>query len=76
MSRGYKKRVYDILKLADPEDPATKIVSFFLVTLIILNVIAVILETVESIYRVHKDFFQIFGGLSTIAFTIEYLLRI
>lgn len=76
MSWSYKKRVYDILELEDPEDRTTKIVSFFLLALIVLNIIAVILETVESIYRAHRSIFQLFGGLSIIIFTIEYLLRI
>lgn len=76
MDQSYKRRVYDILELSDPENRATKITSFFLLALIILNIITVILETVESINRVYRDVFQVFGDLSIIVFTIEYILRV
>jgi voltage-gated potassium channel len=76
MSRSYKKRVYDILELEDPEDRDTRIVSFILLTLIILNVLAVIIETVESIYLSYIKVFQIFGDLSIVVFSVEYLLRL
>jgi voltage-gated potassium channel len=70
-----KKRVYDVLELEDPQDRTTKVVSFILLTLIILNVLAVILETVESIYHSYVKVFQLFGDLSIIVFSVEYLLR-
>jgi voltage-gated potassium channel len=76
MSRSYKKRVNDILELEDPEDRITKIVSFLLLTLIVLNVLAVILETVGRIYNSHIKVFQTFGDLSIIMFSVEYLLRV
>ena len=72
----YKKRVYDILELTDPEDRSTELVNFFLMALVILNILAVILETVESINRGHARLFQSIGEFSIIVFTIEYLLRI
>lgn len=44
--------------------------------LVVLNVAAVVLETVESIYLVHKALFHYFADVSVIIFTIEYFLRI
>ncbi len=76
MDGSFKKRVYDILELEDPEDKTTEIVNFLLLALIVLNVLAVILETVESIYRPHRIIFQQFGEFSITVFTIEYLMRI
>lgn len=76
MNQSYKRRIYGILELSDPEDRTTEIANFLLLALIILNVIAVILETVESIYRDYRDVFQIFSEVSIIVFTIEYILRI
>ncbi len=71
----YKKRVYDILELTDPEDRATESVNFFLMALVLLNILAVILETVESVNRAHAHLFQLIGEFSIVVFTAEYLLR-
>jgi len=55
-----------------------KVINVFIICLIILNVIAVILETIPSI---HEDkalmrFFDAFDLVSVIIFTIEYVLRV
>ena len=76
MNQGYKRRVYDILELSDPEERATEIINVFLLALVVLNVITVILESVESIDRAHRNIFQPFSEFSIIVFTIEYLLRV
>ena len=76
MYQSYKQRVYDILELSDPENSTTKIINFFLLALVVLNVITVILESVESIDRAYRNIFQPFSEFSIIIFTVEYLLRI
>lgn len=52
-----------------------KIINIFIVILIILNVTAVMLETVSSIHEPNKQFFKDFDLVSVIIFTIEYVLR-
>ncbi len=54
-----------------------KIINVFIITLIILNVAAVILETVPSLNdEPHEQrFFYYFDLISVIIFTIEYILR-
>ena len=42
----------------------------------VLNVAAVVLETVESLYLVHKDIFYYISSVSLIVFTVEYFLRV
>ncbi len=64
------------METADPKDKAAKKVTSVLLVLIVLNVAAVVLETVASIYQAHKVLFRDFGNISIIIFTIEYLLRI
>jgi len=76
MDQSYKRRVYDILELTDPEERITETVNFLLLALIVLNVITVILESVESIDHAYRNIFQSFSEFSIIIFTIEYLLRI
>ncbi|MEO7265622.1 MAG: ion transporter [Ferruginibacter sp.] len=71
-----KKHVHSLLH---PELGVTKWVKLlngFIIILIILNVVAVMLETVPSIYQPYKSFFSIFDLLSVIIFTIEYVLRV
>ncbi|MEP7141440.1 MAG: ion transporter [Ferruginibacter sp.] len=53
-----------------------KTVNGFIIILIILNVTAVMLETVDHIHTPHKEFFRIFDLVSVIIFTIEYILRL
>ena len=53
-----------------------KIINIFIIVLIILNVTAVIIETVPSIDEPLKKFFNDFDLISVIIFAIEYLLRV
>ena len=55
-----------------------KVINVFIIILIILNVIAVILETMPSIQedKALMHFFDAFDLVSVIIFTIEYILRV
>ncbi|MBI5856570.1 MAG: ion transporter [Sphingobacteriales bacterium] len=53
-----------------------KVINVFIVTLIILNVIAVMLETVKWIHDPYEDFFYYFDWISVGIFTVEYVLRV
>lgn len=53
-----------------------KIINGFIITLIILNVLAVILETVPYIHDNWAEPFHYFDLVSVILFTVEYLLRV
>ena len=53
-----------------------KIINIFIIVLIILNVMAVILETVKSIHEQYSEFFYYFDLVSVVIFTIEYVLRV
>jgi voltage-gated potassium channel len=48
----------------------------FFAALIVLNVVAVILETVQELYAGHTALFKNFELFSVCVFTIEYLLRL
>ena len=76
MGKSYKLRVYEILEATDPEDKIAERVNIFLLALVVLNVAAVVLETVESLYLVHKDIFYYISSVSLIVFTVEYFLRV
>jgi len=76
MAKSYKLRIYEILEMTNAEDKKAEAVNLFMLVLVVLNVTAVVLETVESIYLAHKVLFQYFADISIAIFTIEYILRI
>jgi len=79
MYHATKKKVHGLLHPEIVGDSRwDKIVNTFIITLIILNVIAVMLETVTSFMDTPEEvaFFHYFDLISVIIFTIEYVLRV
>lgn len=77
MYNDVKKKVYGLL---DPDTIGIpkwdRVVNVFIIVLIVLNVIAVMLETVKPIHDQYATFFSNFDTISVIIFTVEYLLRV
>jgi len=71
-----KKRTYEFLEKAKEGDTAGLIFDWFIMSLISLNVIAVVMATVQSISVRYNKFFNVFEIFSIIIFSIEYILRI
>jgi len=71
-----KRRVYEVLEVAREGDVISRLFDVFITALILLNVLAVILETVESLAARYGPFFRVFEVFSVIVFTVEYLLRL
>jgi voltage-gated potassium channel len=76
MVQRHKRRIYEILEATDPEDALGRLVNFFIMALIVLNVAAVVLESEASIAGRYGPLFDAFGIFSIIAFTAEYALRL
>jgi len=72
---GMKKRTYDILE-DRTGDKSGRFFMVFILTLIVLNVFAVILETVESFSNQYNAIFVSFEIFSVAIFSIEYILRV
>ncbi len=70
-----KRKVYDILEASRPT-LLSQIINRLLFSLITLNVIAVILQTVEPLYLSYQFFFDSFETLSVLVFSVEYGLRL
>lgn len=70
-----RRRIWEIIDVAAPGDVASRIFDVFIMTLISLNVVMVVLETVKSLQLAWGSFFKWFELFSVIVFTIEYLLR-
>ena len=69
-------RVLEILEKAKPGDKVSQYSDLFLSTLIILNLLAVSLESVESLGNKFQPQFYAFEIFSVSIFIVEYLLRI
>ena len=71
-----RKRTAEVLYSADKDDPLTQYVDIALIVLISLNVLAVILESVDSIRQPLEAPFYYFEFFSVTVFTVEYLARV
>ena len=71
-----RDRVFQLLEKAQPGDKASLFIDRMLAFLIVANVVAVTLETVDEIYQAYQFFFTLFEIGSVCIFTIEYILRI
>jgi len=76
MYQKTKHKVHILLHPELGESKADKAINIFIITLIVLNVIAVMMETVHPLYDDHKKLFDTFDLISVIIFTIEYVLRV
>jgi voltage-gated potassium channel len=76
MYQSIKMKVHTLLHPESGNTKWDKILNGFIIILIILNVTAVMLETVHAIHDPHVQFFRAFDRLSVIIFTIEYILRV
>lgn len=68
--------VYTLLESPADTNKLRKAVIFFIATLILLNVLVVILETVNFLYLEYATFFHLFDFVTVVVFTTEYVLRI
>lgn len=75
MYKKYKHRIYEIVDVAGPGDTTSKVFDIFIIALIVLNVVAVMLGTVEVVSERYSNQLRLFEIVSVIIFSIEYLLR-
>jgi voltage-gated potassium channel len=73
MNMKLKTRIFGIL---EPGDEDSKYFDPFITVLIVLNVAAVVLETVDSLNASYGRLFHAFDIFSVAVFTVEYILRL
>ena len=71
-----RKRTAELLEVGAYEDRPSRILNLLLILLISLNVVAIILESVDVIYSQYAQAFWYFELFSVAVFTIEYLARV
>ena len=76
MASGLKHRLYEILEAGHPEDVTSRVFDLTMVVIIIGNVAAVAMETVESFNAQYGAAMRVFELASVAIFTVEYLARL
>jgi voltage-gated potassium channel len=71
-----KRRIYQIIEKAAPGDKKSRTFDLCILTLICINIFAIILESHANIYAEYKLYFDVFEVVSVLVFSIEYLLRL
>lgn len=74
--QSLKRRSYEILEKGHSEDVWSRRVDLFIIVLILVNILAVILETVASLKTNYGLLFDYIEFFSIGIFTIEYIVRI
>jgi len=76
MYQKTKHKVHILLHPELGESKADKFINIFIITLIIMNVIAVMIETIDPIHVRYEKYFNWFDAISVYIFTTEYVLRV
>lgn len=73
---GIRERLARIFEDEEPRSPATRIFNALLATLIVINVAAVVLESIESLRRQFFWTFVVIEDFATAFFVAEYCFRV
>jgi voltage-gated potassium channel len=71
-----RRRVNEVLREGAPGDTLSRVVNLSLAALIVLNVAAIIFESVASVRDAAASWFLAFETFSVAVFTAEYVLRL
>lgn len=71
-----RKRTAEVLEQGHHIDRTSQTLNLLLILLISMNVVAIFLETVDSIYAEYHQVFWYFEVFSVAVFTIEYVARV
>jgi len=71
-----RKRTFEVINATEPGDRLGIAVDYFIITLILTNILALMLETVKPYYNAVPWAFEWFETGSVAVFTLEYMLRI
>src|SRR5260370_9188903 len=72
----WRHRAYEILEHGPVGDRAMRATSRLIILLILVNILAVVLESVPSYEAAYGGLFEAIELVSLVVFTLEYLLRI
>jgi len=73
--KSLQTRIYEVLE-GSVENKAARACEIFIASVVVLNVIAIILESVHELHEAYETYFHIFDVASVMIFTLEYMLRV
>lgn len=71
-----KRRVFQILEIASPDDRLSVIINRLIVGSIFINVACVVMETEKGLRDLYWREFRLLEGLTVFVFILEYFLRL
>lgn len=71
-----RRRIYLILEPTEKGGILERIFEFLLIAIIVLNILAIVSESIKEVHDEYSQLFHHFEIFSVIFFTIEYILRI
>ncbi|MDY6991227.1 MAG: potassium channel family protein [Pseudomonadota bacterium] len=71
-----RNRVWDIIETAQPQDTLSLAFDIFIITLILLNILAVIIGSINTVAQQFEFWLSGFEVFSVMIFTAEYLFRL
>jgi voltage-gated potassium channel len=71
-----KRKIYELVERGSFGKKYNLWFDYFIASLIILNVIAIAIESLSTLNPTHVKFFRTFEIISLLIFTVEYILRI
>jgi len=71
-----RKRTYKVLEVAEKGDRVSRAFDVFIIGLIALNIVALVVESVEPVRALWPPLFDVFEAVSVALFTAEYVLRV
>ncbi|MBI9035262.1 MAG: ion transporter, partial [Bacteroidales bacterium] len=75
MMKTLRKHIFNIIERSEDKKGASWVFDVFISSLIALNALAIILESVQSINKEYHEFLYLFEVVSVVIFSIEYALR-
>lgn len=76
MYQKIKLKIFEIIEKDTKNNLISKIFDLFIMTLIIINILCVIMESISSIKEKYIIYFSFIESFSILVFTLEYILRI
>lgn len=74
---GLRYKIFEIVEKGDPKNKKSLYFDYFIIGLVLLNVVAIVLKSYEEIQKNQQAslYLYIFEVFSVVIFTIEYLMR-
>ncbi|MFQ3578789.1 MAG: ion transporter [Bacteroidales bacterium] len=72
----FKRKLFLVLEVSENKKRILSLFNIFIFGLIIINIIAYIVQSEQTIYSKYKTYFDFIEYISVIIFTIEYIIRV